>query len=47
MDNANPVARQICQIIRDAIPVCATFGRGAMGVARKYSVYFEIIDFIY
>jgi altronate dehydratase large subunit len=31
MDNTNPVARHICQRIHQAVPVCATFGRGAMG----------------
>jgi altronate dehydratase large subunit len=31
MDNSNPVARQICKSIKNAIPICATFGRGAMG----------------
>jgi altronate dehydratase large subunit len=31
MDNVNPVVRHICQRIHQAVPVCATFGRGAMG----------------
>jgi len=31
MDNSNPLVRQICQRVPHTVPVCATFGRGAMG----------------
>ena len=31
MDNSNPLVRQICQQVPGTVPVCATFGRGAMG----------------
>ncbi len=31
MDAANPVARHICERVQQAVPVCATFGRGPMG----------------
>ena len=31
MDNANPVARHICDRVQQAVPVCATFGRGPLG----------------